>query len=190
MTGSRRDAPNDPGRETRILDAALDVVADVGVNEATHRKIAARAGVPLGSLTYYFDGIDDLLARAFARLADEMSVVYRAGLERAADAEAAQAAVVDLICGPGYATDRELTLIWEMYAYANHNTAVARTTREWLARSHASLGLHFPPETCAALDVLVEGWPMHRAFQGRPLDRALVATTVRAIVAAHAPDAG
>lgn len=182
VSRSRRDVPNDPGRKERILDATLDVVAESGVHRTTHRRIAAAADVPLGSVTYYFSSLDDLLAQAFARLSEVMSALYRETLEKATMAEQAEAAVVDLICGPAYATERDMTLIFEMYAYANHNGDVAATTHTWMIRSRESLALHFPPATCQALDVLVEGFPMHRAFGGEPLDRALVAATVHAIV--------
>ncbi|SKC42404.1 TetR/AcrR family transcriptional regulator [Krasilnikoviella flava] len=182
MSGTRREVPNDPGRAGRILDAALDVVADVGVHRTTHRRIAARAEVPLGSVTYYFNGMDDLLAQAFGRLADTMSVLYRRTLADAASPAEAEDAVVELICGPAYATTREVTLLFEMYAYANHHPEVGVTMRAWLLRSRESLGLHFPEPTCRALDALVEGWPMHRAFDDAPLDRALVAATVHAVV--------
>ncbi|MET7685103.1 TetR family transcriptional regulator [Streptomyces sp. NPDC005423] len=192
MSGTRREIPNDPGRKERILDAALDVIAEGGVHSTTHRKIAARAEVPLGSLTYYFDGMDDLLAQAFARLADTMSLLYRQTVQAAGSRAEAEEAVVDLICGPAYATDRDMTLIFEMYAYANHNAAVSATTRSWLERSRDSLTLHFTPGVSRALDALIEGWPMHRAFADAPLDRRLVAGTVHAIVSAsaHLPGGG
>ena len=184
VSGTRREVPNDPGRKERILDAALDVVAEAGVHGTTHRRIAARAEVPLGSLTYYFESLADLLGQAFARLSDTMSVLYRERLASATTPAAAEAAVVELICGPAYASDREMTLVFEMYAFANHDAAVAATTRTWMLRSRESLALHFSPRVCQALDVLVEGWPMHRAFGGEPLDRGLVAATVHAVVAA------
>lgn len=187
MSGTRREIRNDPGRRDRILDAALDVIAEAGVHRTTHRRIASRAGVPLGSLTYYFDGIDDLLALAFARLSDTMSRLYRRTLHSAGSPAQAEAAVVELICGPAYATDRDMTLIFEMYAYANHNPAVAATTRSWLERSRESLALHFTPGVAQALDALIEGWPMHRRFAAAPLDPNLVAAVVHAVVAA-APD--
>ncbi len=191
VSGTRREVPNDPGRRDRILDAALDVVAGSGVFGTTHRKIAARAGVPLGSLTYYFDGMDDLLAQAFARLADTMSRFYRRTVRDAASTAEAEAAVVELICGPDYANDRDMTLIFEMYAYANHSPAVRDITRTWVARSRDSLSLHFTPAVARALDALVEGWPMHRRFDAAPLDRRLVAGVVHAVVdaAPRLPDA-
>jgi DNA-binding transcriptional regulator YbjK len=191
MSGSRRRGPNDPDRSERILDAALDVIAEVGVYATTHRRIAVAANVPLGSLTYYFSGLDEILELAFERLSETMSVRYRKGLADAASAEEAERAVVDLICGPEYADPREMALIFEMYAFANHNAVVAERAHTWMRRSRESLVLHFPEPTARALDVLVEGWPVHRTFEKRPLDRTLVAATVRAIVsglASHRAD--
>jgi len=53
----------DPERKSRIVDAAIEVIAEHGVAGTTSRRIAAAADVPLGSLTYHFNGLDDLLAR-------------------------------------------------------------------------------------------------------------------------------
>jgi TetR/AcrR family transcriptional regulator, regulator of biofilm formation and stress response len=181
VSGTRREVPNDPGRKDRILDATLDVIAELGVHRTTHRAVAARAEVPLGSLTYYFDGLDDLLQQAFTRLSEEMSVLYRQTLADATGPEDAERAVVDLICGPAYATEREMTLIFEMYSFANHDAVVAATARGWMLRSRESLALHFSPQAGQALDALVEGWSVHRTFAGAPLDRALVARTVQAV---------
>lgn len=183
MAGSRRDTPNDPGRRDRILDAALDVIADAGVHRASHRRIAARAGVPLGSLTYYFGGLDDLIAQAFARLAETMSGSYRSALEGAGSPAEAESAVVDLICSPEYVGRRELALLHELYAYSNHHPVVAELLQSWQRESSAALGLHFPPGTGDALDALIEGWPMHHAASGTRPDRLVVAAAVSAIVA-------
>ena len=182
MSGSRRQVPNDPDRRSRILEAALDVIAEVGVHKTTHRRIAARAEVPLGSLTYYFASLEDILEQAFESLSVEMSARYRRSLEEAAGPAEAEAAVVDLICGAEYAVPREMILLFEMYAYGNHNAAVAELARTWLLRSRDSLTIHFSPDVARALDALVEGWPMHRTFEHRPLDRSLVAATVHAVV--------
>ena len=52
---------NDPLRREKIVQATLEAVIAYGVHGVTHRKIAMIAGVPLGSMTYYFSGIDELL---------------------------------------------------------------------------------------------------------------------------------
>ncbi|GGY85939.1 TetR/AcrR family transcriptional regulator [Streptomyces nitrosporeus] len=180
MSGVRR-VPNDPQRRERILDAALDVIAGHGVHKVTHRRVAEHAGVPLGSLTYYFDGLEDIFEQAFTRLSESMSQSYRAALESARDQDEACEVVADLICGQEYISRRELSLIIEMYSYAQYNRAVAAVARRWLFRSKDSLSLHFPEPACRALDAFIEGWPMHRAFEGTSLDRETVLATVRAI---------
>ena len=62
-----------PDRRTEILDAALQLIAEDGVDSVTHRRVAAAAGVPLGSTTYYFDSRDHLLRDAFRRYIERIS---------------------------------------------------------------------------------------------------------------------
>ena len=172
---------NDPDRRERIIAAALEVIGERGVHQTTHRIIAARAGVPLGSLTYYFEGLDDILQQAFASLAGRMAEQYRASLEGATSLEEACAAVVDLICG-SYATPDEVRALFEMYSFGNYDAKVHDLCRDWLLVSRASLGLHFTEPTARALDALVEAFPMHQAWEAEPLSRDYVAAVVQAIV--------
>ena len=87
----------DPERRDRIIAAALDVIAESGVAGASHRKIAARADVPLGSMTYHFTGMDEVLREAFTRFAGTIAVRFEARMAQAATLDEARAAVVDLI---------------------------------------------------------------------------------------------
>lgn len=182
MTGSSR-GPNDPGRRDRIIDAALDVIAEHGVAGATHRRIAETAGVPLGSMTYYFDGMRNLLVEAFTRLAESMSVRYRARLEAAVTIAEARAAVVEIICGTDRGSPRELILCYELYAFASRNPPVLGVTRSWMNASRTSLSRHFDPRTARALDALVEGLTIHNSMDERPMTRADVAAVVEAVTA-------
>ncbi|GAA2248136.1 TetR family transcriptional regulator [Streptomyces ruber] len=186
MTGSLR-GPNDPGRRDRIIDAALDVIAEHGVTGTTHRRVAEAAGVSLGSMTYYFDGMQHLLIEAFTRLAESMSHRYRALLDAARTTQEARAAVVELICGPEYGTSRELVLIYELYAFAARDPALLGVTRSWMRASRASLGKHFDPRTARGLDALVEGLSIHNHMDDEPLSREEVAAIVAAVSAGAAP---
>jgi DNA-binding transcriptional regulator YbjK len=51
-------------RVEQILRAALAVISRGGVAAVTHRTVAEEAGVPLGSLTYYFASKQELLREA------------------------------------------------------------------------------------------------------------------------------
>jgi AcrR family transcriptional regulator len=53
---------NDDGRREDLIAAATKVIVRDGVAAATTRRIAAEAGVPLGTVHYWFASKDDLLA--------------------------------------------------------------------------------------------------------------------------------
>ncbi|WP_419999708.1 TetR/AcrR family transcriptional regulator [Streptomyces boninensis] len=186
MTGTSR-GPNDPHRRERILDAALDVIAEHGAIKVTYRKIAEAAGVPLGSLTYYFDDMQHLLTAAFTRLAESVSSRYGALLDAAHTPEAAEEAVVEIICGKVWGTDRNLLLSYELYAFAARHPELREVMRSWMGASRRSLARHFDPLTARALDALVEGFSIHNSVDARPTDRAGVAAIVHAVAARRAP---
>jgi DNA-binding transcriptional regulator YbjK len=48
-------------RRDAIVTAAAQIAADDGYAAISHRAVARRAEVPLGSTTYYFSSLDDLL---------------------------------------------------------------------------------------------------------------------------------
>ncbi|WP_432180470.1 TetR/AcrR family transcriptional regulator, partial [Streptomyces sp. NBC_00063] len=181
MTGTTR-GPNDPGRRDRILDAALDVIAEHGAIKVTFRKIADAAGVPLGSLTYYFDDMQHLLTDAFTRLAESVSTRYGLLLEAAHTPEAAQDAIVEIICGKVWGTERNLLLSYELYAFATRHPELREVMRSWMQASRDSLSRHFDPLTARALDALVEGLSIHNSVDAQPTDRADVAAIVDGIV--------
>ena len=49
----------------RILQAVLDIIVESGMRGVRHRAVAKRAGVSLGSTTYHFSNIEDLIISAF-----------------------------------------------------------------------------------------------------------------------------
>lgn len=62
-------ARRDPeGRRRTIVDAAVEVILADGLNDLSHRKVGAHAGVPLGSTTLYFTSLEELRVQALARL--------------------------------------------------------------------------------------------------------------------------
>ncbi|WIM67164.1 TetR family transcriptional regulator [Corynebacterium breve] len=44
-----------------ILSAASEIMLSEGLNNVTHRQVAAKAGVPVGSIGYYYDSREKLL---------------------------------------------------------------------------------------------------------------------------------
>jgi DNA-binding transcriptional regulator YbjK len=68
--GRRRRDPERRRRE--IVTAAAELVIEVGTAGLSHRKVAARADVPLGSTTQYFATLDDLRAAALEHLSRDI----------------------------------------------------------------------------------------------------------------------
>ena len=61
------------GRERRaaVVRAAAEIAAEAGFAAVSHRSVAQRAGVPLGSTTYYFSSLDELLGAVAGAMVDE-----------------------------------------------------------------------------------------------------------------------
>ncbi|MFE2674063.1 TetR/AcrR family transcriptional regulator [Streptomyces hygroscopicus] len=180
MTGSSR-GPNDPERRDRIIDATLELVAERGVAGVTYRSAAQAAEVPLGSVTYYFDSLRQLLTEAFTRLAESESSRYGALLDRAATPQEAREAVVEIICGHQVGSERELLLSYELYAFAARNPELRSVMRSWMQRSRSALGRHFDARTARALDALIEGFIIHNSVDEEPMPREDIAVVVQAI---------
>ncbi|HKJ24320.1 MAG TPA: TetR/AcrR family transcriptional regulator, partial [Myxococcota bacterium] len=72
----------------RILAAALDAFSERGFDGATTREIAARAGVNLGLLQYYFEGKENLWRAAVDRAFEQIRETFEGVLDGAADEDA------------------------------------------------------------------------------------------------------
>lgn len=177
--GKRR---HDPERKQRIIDAALETIQTYGVTGTTHRRIAATADVPLGSMTYHFDSLDHLLCQAFTQLAERSSAEILRRLDAARSREEALETVVDIIAGNIWSTPQTLLLSFELYAYAARKPEFAVVVQYWMSRSRESLGRHFDPLTARALDALIEGIGIHNSADKKPLKRKEIAQIVYRLV--------
>jgi TetR/AcrR family transcriptional regulator, regulator of biofilm formation and stress response len=180
----------DPDRRSRIIDAALDVIAENGVAGTSHRRVAAEADVPLGSMTYHFASMDELLREAFTRFAEDTSADFRSRFAAAGTQAQARAAVVDLITSPAGSSPRDLVLTHELYTLAARVPAFRQITRDWMARDRAAFEAHFDPATARLLNALIEGLTLHQALDTRPGDPALAADAVDRIIDHHPQTAG
>lgn len=171
----------DPGRRDRIIDACLDVVAEAGVAGTSHRRVAEAADVPLGSMTYHFTGMNELLHEALSRFAETVSERFEDRMSGAADLDDAERAVTDAITDDLLGDHRELVLTHELYTLAARDPAYRDITNAWMARSRRTLERYFDPTTARILDALVEGLSIHRALDTEPHDKAIVRTAVRRI---------
>ncbi|MBG0823005.1 TetR family transcriptional regulator [Planomonospora sp. ID91781] len=165
----RRRRRHDPGRRDRLIDAALTVIAERGVAATTHREIARAADVPLGSMTYHFTSLEEVLIEAFTRHAESAARVFDERLGAARDRDAAVEAVVALVSDDLLGSEHDLVLAVELYVAAARNPALRAVTQAWMARSRQALELHFDATTARELDALIEGLVLHSALSTDPM---------------------
>jgi DNA-binding transcriptional regulator YbjK len=121
----------DPHRRQRIADAATVVIMRDGVFTLTHRAVAAEAGVPLGSTTYYFADLDALLAAALEKISDdELRILgeWRAAWDLTTQLEDALVALV-----LSYANDdrERSTLEYEIHMLAYRRPSLKSLGQRW-----------------------------------------------------------
>lgn len=179
---ARRPRRHDPDRRERIISACLDVIAQNGVAGTSHRKVADAADVPLGSMTYHFSGIDELLHEAFSRFAQTVIDRFDARMAQATSPDEAVDAVVALITDEVATDQRDLVLTHELYTLAAREPRYRALTNAWMASSRAALERHVDPVTARMLDALIEGLTIHRALDTEPHNTATIRTAVQRIV--------
>lgn len=161
--------PRGQQRLAVLEHAAAQLLAEQGWAALTHRALATRAGVGLGSTTYYFPHAEQLLVAGATQLAEQHLAASRALLaqlpERRRSAPRAARLLADLVLGPD-ATTSELSAFYERYVRAGQtpelralvvrwNTELRSLVRQGLDRSGYRLDDQQVRLLVAALDGLV-----------------------------------
>ncbi|OLT54212.1 TetR/AcrR family transcriptional regulator [Cellulosimicrobium sp. CUA-896] len=147
--GTAADDRRTPRRQARgaarrdaIVHAAAHLILHEGPGAVTHRAVAARADVPLAATTYYFTGLDDLIAAAGQVVVDgwvqhARDAADRAG-RRAAAPHDAPAVLVDAVLPAADAA--EVRGFYEHLVGAGRYPTLARAYAQGRDRLDAALG--------------------------------------------------
>ncbi|WP_395360011.1 TetR/AcrR family transcriptional regulator [Streptomyces sp. YH02] len=200
MARARR---HDPERRDRIVDAALRVAGRSGIAGLSHRTVAAEADVPLGSTTYHFASLDELLVAALRKANEGFGRLLRerltpaapgAGLGAAPGAELAAApgaelaAVLARLLGEWLGGERaQVELEYELYLAALRRPALRPVAAEWAETVVSALADHTDPVTARALVALMDGICLQRLLTDDPYDEAYAREMLTRVLA---PGAG
>lgn len=174
---TRRHRPNDPERPARIAEAAIEVVAERGVEGVTHRAVAARAGVPLGSTTYHFTTLDELLAVALRTAAERNIAALHAWEAALPDDTDLAGALADLVVRALTDQRPDTVVEYELYAAALHRPALRPASVAWDAALADVLTRRAGPEHGPLLAVALCGALMQGLLAESPPSRAQVVKT-------------
>ena len=174
-------------RRAALVEAAADVLLEQGLTALSHRAVAARAGLPLASTTYYFTSSDDLRDAALRHVAESWSARATAvvdALPASVDHDRACRAVVGVLGIDAPAP--QLLLVYERCLEAGRHPRLRPLVAAWNARladlvREVLLRAGLP---AGAGDVelvlgLADGVAMGALAEGRPADPAVRAALGR-----------
>ncbi|MGC9377443.1 TetR/AcrR family transcriptional regulator [Streptomyces sp. MH13] len=161
---------HDPERRRRIIDAAIRVVGRKGIAGLSHRTVAAEADVPLGSTTYHFATLDELLVAAL-RQANEGFAKVIAAHPALSDPDTDLPAELARVLGEWLGGDRTgVELEYELYLAALRRPALRPVAAEWAEGVAATLASRTDPVTARALVALMDGICLQVLLTGAPYD--------------------
>jgi TetR/AcrR family transcriptional regulator, regulator of biofilm formation and stress response len=167
LSGAPIAEPRGAARRRALLEAAVRVIGRGGIAAADHRAVAAEAGVPLGSTTYYFDSKDDMVAQALHYVADREAERLAAEMERGlltesegSSAERLADLMIDVWAGDRVALLAQYELYLESARREELRPAAARWDRayaEFLELALEQLGAPDPVRQARLLCVALDG---------------------------------
>ena len=92
---------------SRVISATIELIYEVGVSGITHRKVAERAGVPLGTTTYHFESLGELIEFAIAEELARDSARRSEVLQRSSSRHELVPLLLELMV-PGGSSDRDM----------------------------------------------------------------------------------
>ncbi|MEU2153502.1 TetR family transcriptional regulator [Streptomyces sp. NPDC019396] len=154
MPRSRR---YDPERRQRIIDAAIRVVGRDGIAGLSHRTVAAEADVPLGSTTYHFASLDELLIAALRQTNEGFAELLRTS-DVLADPDADLAVGLARLMGEWLGGERTgVELEYELYLAALRRPALRPVAAEWTDGVIGALSRRTDAMTARAVMALMDG---------------------------------
>jgi TetR/AcrR family transcriptional regulator, regulator of biofilm formation and stress response len=175
--------PRGAARREALLEATLRIVADIGADAVTHRRVAEVARLPLASTTYYFDSKEELLTAAL-ELAAERDLVrlHEIAEQRRRLPPSAEDAVTAAMGPSGQPHDpaagrRSLLASYTLLLEAARRPALQELTRRWteaylttIAELLQRAGSTAPDDDAQLLLAAADGMLIAQLSTGEPKD--------------------
>jgi AcrR family transcriptional regulator len=194
MAGAARTRKNAPPRE-EVLAAAMDMIAERGLEKLTMAALGREVGMSSGHLLYYFHSKDELLLQTLEWSEGRLGAERGRLLTRAEPARDRLAAYVDLYVPDGH-RDPHWTLwleVWNRSQNADDDARARQAAIEgaWhrdlvalIAEgiSHGEFRRVDADRFAARLRALLDGFSIHVAIGLRGTDREQVLAHVREFI--------
>lgn len=180
---------HDPeGRRRQIVRAAAQLIPEVGLAKLTHRLVAQRAGVSLGSTTRYFANLDELRKAGLtemSELLEEDLASTRARLE--AEGVTPESLTEDIA---EFLAEHELVRISiELMVAANADPVLRPLANHWAEGIVEMLTPTLGPVVARGVVLVMDGATMHASVNESPLSKELLREILATMLPAAASPA-
>ena len=177
LTPGRRDPE---GRRRAIVEAAAEIIVEPGA-ALTHRAVAARAGVALGSTTQYFASLEVLREQALQFLAEEIDTELAKVAVELLPLEDAPERCVPII--HDFLLDaRQVRADIALMTAAMSDPSLRSLALRWSERLTEILAAHIGPDRATAIVLYLDGATMHAGLHDTPVSKESMTTAIRALV--------
>ena len=169
-----------PIRRRQLIDATLDTINDVGINDATIAQIARRAGVSTGIISHYFKDKNGLLEATMRDITRQLRDAVAVRLKPLAQAttEARLLAIVDGNFDETQVHSAAMKAWLDFWASSMHQPQLGRLERVSSRRLFSSLTAEFRRElpreqarlAAHGLASLIDGLWLRAALSGKPFN--------------------
>lgn len=175
---SRRDPK---GRRDNIIKATASLIVENGPDSLTHRQIAARANVPIGSTTYYFSSLGELTSEALRYLADGIDKFLEGIASELDKANGDLMVLAELI--HAYLYNRtQLLADSALYIAAIQKEELRSMALRWFDGLVTILSHHTNRNTAIAIAVFSDGAIVHASLHEEPLDLPFIQETLASLL--------
>ncbi len=163
----------------RIIRAVLHIIGSDGIAGVTNRRIAAEAGVSLGSITYHFATQHDLLRESLLHFVSEETRRYTELAEAHRSEDIGIAEVSELVgkVAAGTAFDSEHIAPFELYIQAGRDPRLRQAAADCFAAYDRlavmileALGIPDAERAASAVVALITGLQLRRLATGAPAE--------------------
>lgn len=184
-----RPAPGrrDPeGRRRAIVAAAAELIIEPGAT-LSHRAVAARAGVSLGSTTQYFASLDELRELALQSLSDDIDAGLAEVEEQLLPLEGAPERLAREM--RTFLMDRRAVRAdLELLHAGLDDPRLRQLALRWTDRLTETLARHLDEPVAQAITLYLDGATLHAGLHDEPLSAETMAGVFRALMSAPTTD--
>jgi DNA-binding transcriptional regulator YbjK len=170
------------------MSATLDVIARQGVSGVSFRNVARVSDIKLGSITYYFDSMEQLLIESFLFFAQSNPPLVSNVIDGGLTTDEVLERIVGLAYGEfdSEGVDRAVSIAHELYAYAGKNSAVEPAVQIWRERGVGSLLGSFDLIAATFVHTFIEGFSTCHFRRPLSWSRSEVERVIRLMVRVRA----